>query len=498
MSFYALLSVAVLMHVATAEVYYVIPAADDSDFINETEFGNSLEYYLKDTSKYFSSDSQLHFKMGYHYLNTDLVIQNITNVTLTGESLCVIRCTSNVNIIVFNVTDFSLENSTFKNCSSNYSNYLHNDHYASISKHKFSSNASILLYHSMSVKINNIVILLSEGNTGMLVVNARNYSKITNIHITVQIICTLTSKGSLQTNGIMLYWNNSNKTFCEVQLDNFQFTTNGSCPHPIYYAIASLLLQNNRNIAVIIQNTIFNDLINVTALYYYTETCGMSISNRLTISNCIVSNNIGSPNLNLFHISLDNIKCLRFLRSHCLQQYTTVRFRKCNFENNFNMTSMIHILPASSQATTCHFYLTKSSFHNNTNIHFLIMKSDTDNIWQLSNNVVIQKVNITSNAHDEGQDLMSFTNCRVSFNGPIIILSNGYYTNIFNFHLFISIFYINNVNITNNTVRQILSGKFVIIRGGTAIDISRNKVYILLNQIWTYSLSSESICKVQF
>ena len=28
--------------------------------------------------------------MGYHYLNSDLVIQNVTNVTLTEESLCII------------------------------------------------------------------------------------------------------------------------------------------------------------------------------------------------------------------------------------------------------------------------------------------------------------------------------------------------------------------------------------------------------------------------
>ena len=501
MSFYALLSVAVLMHIATAEVYYVMPAANDSDFINETESRSSLEYYLKNTSKYFSSDSQFHFKMGHHYLNTDLVIQNTTNLTLTGEfeGLCIIRCTSHVGIIVFNVTDFSLENITFENCSSNYSNFLRNDHYASISKHKFSSNASLLLYRCMSVKINNIVILLSEGNTGMLVVNIQNYSKITNTCIIVQTICTLMSKSSLQTNGIMLYWNNSNKS--EIQLNKFQFTTNGSCPHPIYCAIASLLFQNNRNVDVVIENTIFNDLINVTALYYYIETCRKSI-NRLTIKNCIMSNNIGNPNLKLFHVILYNVKCLSglfaLIRPYNFQQFTIVKFKftKCNFKNNSNMT-MIYISPASSQATTCYFYLIESSFHNNTNTHFLVMKSNSDNIWQFSNNAAIQKVNITSNVHDEGQDLMSFTNCRVWINGPITILSNGYYTNIFNLHLSIGTFHYD-INITNNTVRQILSGKFVIIRRNTAMDISSNKVYILLNQVWTYSMSSESICKIQF
>ena len=122
---FVLLSVALLLHIAMAKVYYVTP--DDSKSINsnDTDSAKSLEYYLKNTSKYFSSDSQFQFKMGYHYLNTDLVIQNITNVTLTEKSLCIIRCTSHVSIIILSVTNFRLENITFENCSANYSNHLH-------------------------------------------------------------------------------------------------------------------------------------------------------------------------------------------------------------------------------------------------------------------------------------------------------------------------------------------------------------------------------------
>ena len=292
MQFHVLFSVALLLHITTAKVYNVTP--DDGDFINynNTKSAKSLEYYLKNTSKYFSSDSQFHFKMGHHYLNTDLVIQNVTNVTLTGESLCIIRCTLHVKIIIFNVTDFRLENITFENCSANYSNYLHDDfkhHYTSVSDLKPSSNASILLYHCMSVRINNIVLMVTESNDGFLVVNVRSYSKITNTHIIVQ-------TSSLQTHGILFYydnWKNPHKNSSEIQLDNFQFTTNGSCAHPTYYAITSLLLQNNTNVSIVIQNTIFTNLINVTALYYHGETCGIDVNNNLTLRNCVVSDNIG-------------------------------------------------------------------------------------------------------------------------------------------------------------------------------------------------------------
>ena len=507
MSFHVFLNVSLLLHITCtmAKVYYVTP--DDSDFINSngTEFARSLEYYLKNTSKYFSSDSQFHFKMGHHYLNSDLVIQSVTNVTLTGESLCIIRCTSHVSITILNVTNFRLENFTFENCSSNYSNHLHNDFkypYTLISK---LSNASILLYHCMSVEIKSIAILITEGSIGFLVVNVRSYSKITNIRITVQTNCSSGNKSSLQTNGIVLYydyWKNPSKKFSEIQLDNFQFTTklNGSCSHPIYYAITSLLFQNNANVSVVIQNTMFTDLINVTALQYFGETCGIDVNNNLTIRNCVISNNIGYSSLKMFCIILHNIQCIRLFKRkqlYYLQQYNTISFINCMFENNFNMTSMIYVSPVSSRATTGYFYLERNTFHNNRNTHFLIMKSDTDNIWQLSNYFEISESNITANIHERGQDLMSFINSVVRFNGPIIIMDNYYYTNIGNFHISTTNI-CNSIIISNNTARQILRGIYIILRVNTTINITRNTVYILLKQVLTYSMNSEQICLVQF
>ena len=158
---------------------------------------------------------------------------------------------------------------------------------------------------------------------------------------------------------------------------------------------------------------------------------------------------------------------------------------------------MIYVSPASTRATTCYLYLEKNIFHNNRNSHFLIMKSDTDNIWLLSSYVVINKTIITSNVHDEGQDLMSFTNSWVRFIGPVLITDNHYYNNIWNFHLSTCIVRYS-IDISNNTARQILSGSFIVLRENTVITITRNTVYSLLNQVLTYSMDSEPICVVQF
>ena len=155
---------------------------------------------------------------------------------------------------------------------------------------------------------------------GILVVNTRNYSKIINTHIIVQ--ATNCYNSSLQTNGIMLYFNNFDNPYnksSQIHFDNFRFTTNGLCTHPIYYAIKTLLFQNNANISVTIQNTIFTNLVNVTALYYYGEMCGITVRNNLIVQNSTVFNNTGNPILKMFHIVLNDIHCLRLQSStiHC-------------------------------------------------------------------------------------------------------------------------------------------------------------------------------------
>ena len=476
MPLHMLLSLAILLHNAIGRVHYVAP--DDSSSTNGNEATQSLQFYLKNASKYFSSDSHFYFKVGHHDLNIDLVIQNVTNVRLTGESLSIIRCTSHVSIIILNVTNFTMGNITFENCSTNCSDYLYTGFRpdfrpTTTSKFKLSSNASILLYYCISVKIDNITIIITEGNIAMLVVNMGKYSKLWNIYIIVQTNSPSINESLLtQTNGILLYFANdsyrnnpTNKASSTILFDNFHFTTYGSNSHSTYYAISSLLFQNSSRVFVVIQNTAFINLTNVTALYYYSEMCGFTVSNELTIRNSVVSNNIGNPSIKMFHVILNNIKCryFEYRRLYYLQRNINIKFINCTFKNNLNMSSMVYISPASSQYVTCYLYLIASSFCNNRNIHFFIMKSDEVNIWQSSNNIWFINVKIISNVHNRGQNLISVINSRVWFYGPIEIINNKYYVNIWKFHLSICMFKYN-IIVTNNMVRQIFTGAFGIIR----------------------------------
>ena len=68
---------------------------------------------LNNTSKYFASFTQLVFKPGKHYLNNDLIVQNVINFSMTGKGFCKISCVLYSSIMLFNVTNFTLENIDF-------------------------------------------------------------------------------------------------------------------------------------------------------------------------------------------------------------------------------------------------------------------------------------------------------------------------------------------------------------------------------------------------
>ena len=195
--------VVLLLHATNALAYNV--KSDDNKSINgnDTDSAENLGYYLQNTSKYFSSHSYLHFEMGHHYLSTDLVIQNVTNVTMIGEEFCIIRCTASVGIIIHSVTNFTLNKVTIENCSANYK-LIH-----PYKKFKYNGGASLLLYYCMLVEIDNVAIF-TKGSAGVLIVNARNYSMITNVSVIIQINnCLLVNKELLVTkHGILLYHDN--------------------------------------------------------------------------------------------------------------------------------------------------------------------------------------------------------------------------------------------------------------------------------------------------
>ena len=109
-----------LLHIVTCTVYNVIP----DDHNTTCNHCHTLQYYQVNITKYFTSNTQLLFLPGLHHLYTDLIIQDIHNISLIGRTAndihtgTVIQCSASINIIMTNITNLTIMNLMIKQVES--------------------------------------------------------------------------------------------------------------------------------------------------------------------------------------------------------------------------------------------------------------------------------------------------------------------------------------------------------------------------------------------
>ncbi|XP_065908038.1 uncharacterized protein [Dysidea avara] len=113
------LIIASLLHIASSTVFYVIPESDDHYTTNNSTY--TLTHYLDNANKYFTSHIHLHFLPGQYYLNTDLIIQHVSNLSLIGNRTnevinSVIKCTSPASIVVVGSNNIVIANIVMNRC----------------------------------------------------------------------------------------------------------------------------------------------------------------------------------------------------------------------------------------------------------------------------------------------------------------------------------------------------------------------------------------------
>ena len=116
-----LLMMSLVQSTSCSRVYHVIP----DDHYSTSDNTYTLKHYLNNTSKYFTSNVQLHFLPGQYFLNTDLIISNISNFSLVGnisdgEVHTVINCTSPAGVFVEKSTSILISNIAMWECSNHY------------------------------------------------------------------------------------------------------------------------------------------------------------------------------------------------------------------------------------------------------------------------------------------------------------------------------------------------------------------------------------------
>ena len=161
-----------LLHITTCTVYTVIP--DDHYYPNTTcHHCHNLQHYLLNVTKYFTSNTQLLFLPGLHHLHTDLIIQNVHNISLIGSTAngttldTVIQCNSSYGILMNNITNLTVKNFTIQACQHLYVKFYNHS----------------LLSYTMTWKQYFSSVIIIKDCTSVLVHHLQMYSENPHINI---------------------------------------------------------------------------------------------------------------------------------------------------------------------------------------------------------------------------------------------------------------------------------------------------------------------------
>ena len=507
-----LLILLTLLHITNTTIKYVTTGHDDHDYqqINTSAF-HTLEYYINNAGKYLDSHTYLYFLPGQHYLDADFVINSTTNFTIAGNDSTIV-CTPPAGLRVINVTNFKLININLFDCGNSNYHYLYTHSNKFMPTELIECNASILLDHCASVVIKSINISINVGYIGLFALNVRNISNITDLK--VHFNCSVCPKFDNNISGLMLCYsgihNTDNNNNQEAQHDaiinliNYQYETYKSCPYHFQYAITLSFFQKHYNVSVNIQRMVFSNLENTSLLYYSGEASESNVVSRVTFNDSVINNNTGNNQLKMIHIVLNNhrkiVNDLSIL--HCNQQRSMIEFENCTFANNANMEAMIYLTPASSRIVAGYVKMRNVTFCSNSKVHFIIVKTTTEIIWQWTTHIELSNVSVLSNIHTDGESLISVTNGVMYFVSSVKFINNSYYSNLVAFHLSVAVVVSKAyAEFTNNTARQILNAKsssYFMMEESTIINMSTNTVYVLVKQATTFRDDSRPICPIQF
>ena len=492
------------LHVTSSSVYHVVP----DDYPSSSNDTNTVKHCLSNPDKYFTSNTQLHFLPGHHYLHSDLIVQDITNFTVSGTIGSFIVCNSEVpvGLAIMNVTRFIIQNITIINCGKEYKSEV--TQIFSVHNHdeipSIHWNSAMYLYNCTFVLITNLSVITDADVNGLLLVNTKMKTKITNLTVKVNV---LANNSRLFTTGILVYYGKPYDynvlTNISMNVQNFTYISNSSYTNASLNALSIILTQKINNVSITVSDSIFQDLVNTSLLYYYGESCGVNIWNHILFNNCIIKNTIGKHLKQLFALFFHN-KAHRFSsivnKPTCIQHYNIITFNNCVFSNNSGINKLLYVIPINTVTSNAKVMICNCSFQQNHAVYILASRSEVQMLWQLSHYIMIKATNISSNYHENGSSVISITNGLLKL-VDVSITSNSYYFGIIVLHLSILKFD-GSCLISSNTARHILAGKegsYYLLKANSTIEITYNTLLSVFSYSTTvYNHNLNEICSIQF
>ena len=266
--FLLLLVTSLLLHTATSTVYYVMPDAHYHP-INDNTY--TLQHYLNNTNKYFTSNTQLHFLPGQYYLNNDLIIQGVSNFSLIGNRInevinTVINCASPAGIVVVGSSNIVIANIVMNECSNDYSVLL-KDH---VFESKIMHLISLLFLQCKLITCTHFYTSEDAGSIEFI-------NPLVNIQLS-----------KLTTKSLGIWYNeNAGNAYHNLLIDNFQFHNNNDT-----YTVQIKQFNMSSNISVTIQHVNFT---NTLALHIICVNCTGHSSLLITDCNFTSKQEIINP-----------------------------------------------------------------------------------------------------------------------------------------------------------------------------------------------------------
>ena len=488
-----LVVLASLLQITSTAVYHVIP--DNSSQVS-SYYTSTLQYYLDNDDEYFKSHTQLYFSPGQYYLRNNFILQNVSDFTMHGNRSILICTSSSLGITISNVQSIKITNIELKQCGKVYEEHADLNKYG-MDNMAFNWRGALYLNHSTSVIIHNVSITINAGVSGMIVINSK--AKFIVVNFSVLAVCEQLDS---TTSGMIFYNDDYNTEKVNYDATNISYKTEGLCNNSI--AIVLLMAQEKYNTTFNVYNTLFSHLRNSSVIYYYGKSCGTDGTNVVKLQNCKMEYNRGNFHLNMFHISIhsedyiflhvndkDTKKCNR---------KNIINFRKCNFVNNSNMNSLIHVTHKNSIILKTIVDIRDSHIDNNHNVTFIESNNQVKAFWQLSLTINIMSTNISFNTDGGLASLMSLKNVLLKFMHNVIIKQNKYKTAIIQLH-FSVLKFINYTEFSDNRGRHILQsyeGSYYLLEEGAQVSIINNTVYTVLYNTLSFNDNLEEICWFQF
>ena len=290
----------------------------------------NLQHYLLNTTKYFTSNTQLLFLPGLHHLHTNLIIQNVHNISLIGSTTngttpdTVIQCDSSVGIVMNNITSLTMKNITIQNCMAQHG----------------SQRAAIIITQNSFIQIHHVQICQVSKQPSLLAVNILGDSSFNNM------MC----------NGIHLYYYDT-----EIVSKNHTILLKH---HNSKYGIRVYMFQHTYRITLKVSD-IFVQYLKLTTVLHVISNNTVNI-NSVFIENCQVEHNYnineGPFYLNNVSTHFSNCKFVHNKRSTILtvKNARNMSMIHCIFQANEKYDHLIFV------ENTLNVLIKDSYFYNNS------------------------------------------------------------------------------------------------------------------------------------